>query len=208
MLRESGGDIGPGSETLIAAHRMTAFGEYADDDSASTLKQRDYKDATDLVVQVDGSEQAATLRGFGHGWQGQHNSTNAVVCFEPRYARNGRGAPDSIVPPLKAQSGQTGKGDAAPMVAFAQNTRDEVRLINGDGAIAGALAAQPGMKQQTYVTGTAVRRLTPVECERLQGFPDGWTAGFADSVRYRMLGNAVCVPVAEWIGHRIVACPW
>jgi len=50
----------------------------------------------------------------------------------------------------------------------------------------------------------AVRRLTPLECERLQGFPDGWTEGFSDSVRYRMLGNAVCARVAEWIGHRLV----
>jgi DNA (cytosine-5)-methyltransferase 1 len=50
-----------------------------------------------------------------------------------------------------------------------------------------------------------VRRLTPTECERLQGFPDGWTAinGMSDSARYRMLGNAVCVPVAKWIGQRI-----
>lgn len=71
-----------------------------------------------------------------------------------------------------------------------------------------------------------VRRLTPLECERLQGFPDGWTEYGAtyddpvrmrgprevwrltrmkDSYRYRMMGNAVCVPVAEWLGHRIVA---
>lgn len=49
-----------------------------------------------------------------------------------------------------------------------------------------------------------VRRLTPTECERLQGFPDGWTAGQPDSTRYRQLGNAVSVPVAEWIGRRIV----
>jgi DNA (cytosine-5)-methyltransferase 1 len=51
----------------------------------------------------------------------------------------------------------------------------------------------------------AVRRLTPLECERLQGFPDGWTGGQSDSARYRELGNAVCVPVARWIGSRIVA---
>lgn len=49
-----------------------------------------------------------------------------------------------------------------------------------------------------------VRRLMPIECERLQGFPDNWTAGFSDSARYRMLGNAVSVPVIEWIGRRIV----
>lgn len=48
-----------------------------------------------------------------------------------------------------------------------------------------------------------VRRLMPIEAERLQGFPDGWTAGQSDSARYRMLGNAVAVPVAEWIGRRL-----
>jgi len=49
-----------------------------------------------------------------------------------------------------------------------------------------------------------VRRLMPIECERLQGFPDGWTDGQSDSARYRQLGNAVAVPAAEWIGKRIV----
>lgn len=48
-----------------------------------------------------------------------------------------------------------------------------------------------------------VRRLTPVECERLQGFPDGWTAGQSDSARYRQLGNAVAVAVAEWLAMRV-----
>ena len=49
-----------------------------------------------------------------------------------------------------------------------------------------------------------VRRLTPTECERLQGFPDGWTDGQADSARYRQMGNAVAVPVVEWIMRRLV----
>jgi DNA (cytosine-5)-methyltransferase 1 len=58
--------------------------------------------------------------------------------------------------------------------------------------------------QVQWASGSmAVRRLTPTECERLQGFPDGWTAGFSDSTRYRMLGNAVCVCVAEWIARRL-----
>ena len=51
----------------------------------------------------------------------------------------------------------------------------------------------------------AVRRLTTLECERLQGFPDGWTEGQSDTQRYKQLGNAVTVNVAEWIGRRIVA---
>jgi site-specific DNA-cytosine methylase len=47
---------------------------------------------------------------------------------------------------------------------------------------------------------TCVRRLTPVECERLQGFPDDWTAGLADTNRYKQMGNAVTVNVAHYLG--------
>ena len=57
-----------------------------------------------------------------------------------------------------------------------------------------------------------VRRLTPLEAERLQGFPDGWTmptyeianVNTLDSARYHACGNAVSVPVTEWLGHRII----
>ena len=51
---------------------------------------------------------------------------------------------------------------------------------------------------------SVLRYITPVESERLQGFPDGWTAGQSDSARYKQMGNAVTVNVAEWIGRRIV----
>ena len=77
--------------------------------------------------------------------------------------------------PLKAQSGQTGKGDAAPLT----------------------------------MTESAVRRLTPRECERLQGFPDDFTLvpyrgkPAADGNRYKALGNSMAVPVMRWIGERI-----
>ena len=49
-----------------------------------------------------------------------------------------------------------------------------------------------------------VRRLTPLEWERLQGFPDEYTSGFADATRFRTLGNAVAVPVVAWIAQRLV----
>lgn len=48
-------------------------------------------------------------------------------------------------------------------------------------------------------TQSQVRRLTPLECERLQGFPDGWTDSQSDTNRYKQMGNAVAVPVVEWI---------
>ena len=61
---------------------------------------------------------------------------------------------------------------------------------------------------QTAGTGPPqlIRRLTPLECERLQGFPDGWTAlpGASDSARYRALGNSVAIPCVEFIMYGIV----
>ncbi|MCW0979391.1 DNA cytosine methyltransferase [Agrobacterium sp. BT-220-3] len=102
-------------------------------------------------------------------------------------------------------------GAHPPAVAFAQNTRDEVRLFGGDGQVVGALAAEPGMKQQSYVAQDwAVRRLTPIECERLQGFPDNFTNvpwgkkdTSPDGPRYKALGNSMAVNCMRWIGRRI-----
>lgn len=164
------------------------------------------------------------------------------------------------------------KTDHNPTVAFASNQHDEVRELE----VAGALAAQPGIKQQTYIcradgqtnamtsvdmaptltshakkdppliypaedsigedaliqrdmsatlsthntqtliTGgrekrsLTVRRLTPRECERLQGFPDDYTdipyrnkEHAPDGPRYKALGNSMAVPVMRWIGERI-----
>ena len=51
---------------------------------------------------------------------------------------------------------------------------------------------------------TTIRRITPIECERLQGFPDDWTKGHSDSQRYKQMGNAVTVPVAQWIIRRLL----
>ena len=59
-------------------------------------------------------------------------------------------------------------------------------------------------KMGTVIESSVVRRLTPVECERLQGFPDGWTEGQSDSTRYKQMGNAVAVPVVNWIIEGIV----
>ncbi|TPM39601.1 DNA (cytosine-5-)-methyltransferase [Mesorhizobium sp. B2-3-4] len=120
---------------------------------------------------------------------------------EPKWAED---LSPTLTIPSKSGGGQP------TAVAFAQNSRDEVRLQDGDGQIVGALAAEPGMKQTTYVQqGWAVRRLMPVECERLQGFPDGYTdvpyrgKPAADGPRYKALGNSWAVNVARWVGRRI-----
>ena len=67
--------------------------------------------------------------------------------------------------------------------------------------------------QSVFEASMAVRRLTPLECERLQGFPDGWTLipwrkGMAkDGSRYKVLGNSMAVNVMRWIGERIAFTP-
>ena len=61
--------------------------------------------------------------------------------------------------------------------------------------------------QQAEACAHLIRRLTPLECERLQGFPDGWTdvPGASDSARYKALGNSVAIPCVEFIMSRIPA---
>ena len=98
-------------------------------------------------------------------------------------------------------------------VAFAANQRGEVRLQGGDGDVTGAVSAsQSGKQVNGVVCGYEVRRLTPRECERLQGLPDDWTLvpyrgksadECPDGPRYKAIGNSMAVPVMRWIGERI-----
>ena len=76
--------------------------------------------------------------------------------------------------------------------------RDVAATLNGFDLGSGSRAVELVMKP-------GVRRLTPLECERLQGFPDNWTEGQSDSQRYRQVGNAVAVPVFEWVARRLAA---
>ena len=213
------------------------------------------------------SETASGLRDMSAGSGSKEATVIAIPILEPS-ARTGVSTGDVRCSDGIGQPGdpmftlQRGKQHG---VAFAQNTRDEIRMFNGDGQIVGALGAEPGAKQQCYVAtaetshclnaggmgridcetetlvaftqngsgdvlstavapsmGTnqnatgrntpkvhgsfGVRRLTPRECERLQGCPDDYTAldKAADGPRYKALGNSMAVPVVRWIGLRIV----
>jgi len=96
------------------------------------------------------------------------------------------------------------EGDASPTITNA--------FVPGVATIVGTLQARDykGLNHEGARDGKAiigessqVRRLTPTECERLQGFPDGWTEGQADSHRYKQMGNAVAVPVVQWLIDRV-----
>lgn len=78
-----------------------------------------------------------------------------------------------------------------------------------DDEVCGTLSVHTAKDQPVVSTGYIVRRLTPTECERLQGFPDGWTdvefkrKKAPDGRRYKAIGNSMAVPVMRWIGERI-----
>jgi DNA (cytosine-5)-methyltransferase 1 len=94
-------------------------------------------------------------------------------------------------------------------VAFMENQRSELRVSEIANLTVGG--GKPGQGYPAALQGSAVRRLTPRECERLQGFPDDYTAvpyrgkPAADGPRYKALGNSMAVPVMRWIGERIAA---
>ena len=98
---------------------------------------------------------------------------------------------------------EDGTGRGTPIIAFSHTAGIDCQPSEDV-----TPTVMSGHDRMPSVAGHAVvRRLTPVEVERLQGFPDGWTdvAGQADSHRYRQMGNAVTVNTVEWIAHRIAA---
>jgi len=116
---------------------------------------------------------------------------------------------DGIVPTVISRYG-TGGGNV-PAIAYSfdalssnsmksSNPNSGCREVEISRTI-DTMALNPSANQGgiAVASETTVRRLTPTECERLQGFPDGWTEGQADSNRYKQMGNAVAVPVVEWI---------
>jgi DNA (cytosine-5)-methyltransferase 1 len=189
------GDV---SYCLAASAQQSLDAETETETETETLIAFDCKGTQ---VQTDVSGSAPTLRSMGHAGSHQNGGGQLAVA----HALKGEG--------FDASEDGTGRGTPIVPVAFAQNTRDEVRLLGGDGGISGALAADPGMKQTTYLAEAwAVRRLTPTECERLMGFPDGWTqiawrgkapADCPDGPRYKALGNSWGVNCGEYIFDRI-----
>lgn len=93
---------------------------------------------------------------------------------------------------------------------YADNACQEGRLISVARCLT-SRAERYDFETETLIPLHGVRRITPLEAERLQGFPDGWTdipwrgRPAPDRLRYRALGNAMCVPVMRWLGERIAS---
>ena len=104
-----------------------------------------------------------------------------------------------VVPTLNAFD--NGDTRATTLILFEDNRRDGIRLYEKSPTLQGFMGT--GGNNMPMVCDKTVRRLTPVECERLQGFPDNWTNVGSDLQRYKQMGNAVTVNVIEWIGKQL-----
>lgn len=103
---------------------------------------------------------------------------------------------------LKARDYSSWRGNFLTQINSAKSQGYRVYDTN----LACTLASQAGgmgAKTGLYNVDSRVRRLTPIECERLQGFPDNWTVGHSDTQRYKMLGNAVTVSVVKSIATKL-----
>ncbi len=204
---------------------MTDDETWVDGDHANTLNRFDVGDTRTTHVVVN---TASTLTGgSGSGTRGWNVSAekaaggHLIAETFSVYPEGGNGADDNSAP-------------AGYLIPFAQNQREEVRdlgdqsgALTGQGTHQQTFLAQvaptltqynldsrsPQSEEQQRIVGAvheatmSVRRLTPVECERLMGLPDGWTAPEGvkapDSKRYAACGDAIVTTVAFWIADRI-----
>ena len=166
---------------------------------------------------VHGTQDPDSSHELAHTLGRNQGQENACISFS--YKDHGADAAIELAPTLRAGNHKDShaNGGQPPAVAFAENSQNVIRLQNGDGSITGPLSTgggKPGQGYAAIATGAQVRRLTPRECERLQGFPDNHTliswrgkdaTDCPDGPRYRAIGNSMAVPVMRWIGERIAA---
>lgn len=119
-----------------------------------------------------------------------------IIQKSPDYRKNGQPRKfEKISPTLRANM-----GDNHPMIL----QRARGKNTGGVHAISPTLSANSFQDNNHLVEENTIRRLTPVECERLQGFPDGWTDRVSDTQRYKTLGNAVTVNVIRDICQKLL----
>ncbi|WP_250326629.1 phage N-6-adenine-methyltransferase [Morganella morganii] len=203
---------------IAGAFRMAAFGEYVDDETASTVKARDYKDATDLaVMSVHGTQDPDVNHELAHTLGRNHGQENACIAFSCK--DYGADVTENLSPTLRAgNSSNSNQNSGQPPAICIQGAvvgRNDNAGPQGKGFQEDLAYTQNARAEADVVQcGMQVRRLTPVECERLQGFPDNHTriswrgkdaADCPDGPRYRAIGNSMAVPVMRWIGERILA---
>jgi len=246
-LRSEGGDLGGGSETLaVKTYDPQAIGNIVESDVSGTITRNTGSSGETqtpaLIAQgvdvyngeVTGDTAATVTSATGIanasgpkvvGWNGDvtpKSSEDVSVTLRSQQGGEGvgvatfdaRGNGDGDTSCTLTGDHQSRVTDYTSLALQQDNPQMNATLDIVDGETVEGMCEMRG--------ATMVRRLTPMECERLQGFEDGWTSKRCilelegnewkptgkveeqkDGPRYRQMGNAVSVPVAEYLGHRM-----
>ena len=193
------GGGGHGTDFDLDGGLIPSTGDVSHCLNAGGMGRQDYE--TETVI-----AHALRADGFDASEDGTGRGTPLVPCFglstqqEPKYGID--------VSPTLALPSKSGGGQVTA-VAFDMRGRDGGSQFEGPHYTANIRAASGGSSKSYVAESWAVRRLMPIECERLQGFPDGYTdipyrgKAAADGPRYKALGNSMAVNVMRWIGRRI-----
>ena len=200
-----------------------ANGAASERSGSATCAASDDNGSNQVVVeafQCQGSNvcEAGTLRQGNGGLTG--GVPFAVVPLDMRQASRGETMTNNRKPGTSGGAPGTGIGEVGepspsladshtPAVAFQERGRTDGRNLETQTDLAYSLNAPQGggrRHENNILAGTGVRRLTPVECLRLQGFEDTWLdldPPLSDSAKYRMCGNAVTLNVGRWLARRM-----
>ena len=210
-------DIEKSVGSNIETFNRQSHSQFGIDPLASTVKARDHKQFTDLVV-YETHPADSRVREMG----------DVCQTVTSRWGTGGGNVPIALQDISGRDKAQNGRGwnDEGLMYTLDAAATQGVAYSIREDAIAGNFSATPlevtpalqalrpsvqSHHAQTFIAQQmAVRRLTPVECERLQGFPDNYSnipwrgkPESPDSLRYKAMGNSMAVPCMKWIGERV-----
>jgi DNA (cytosine-5)-methyltransferase 1 len=203
------GSLGDGSSAKVlfeskGLQRYIAKGQEAGQDPAAYAVRLAQTSSNGWGVR---EEETGTLDNTGGGAI-VASTINASLGHHGRSSPRGDGGDNLVVGKSLSSRNQRIDYETETLLPMAFTASEQSNAFAWEKPYTPALDAQvpndTSNIQKGVRTVQGVRRLTPTECERLQGFPDGWTGGFADSTRYKMLGNAVTVSVIRWLGKRIM----
>lgn len=199
---------GRGTPLVVSAYRTNAAGQ-VDDQGEICSALTSFTDQTSQFLAfsckdhaADAGEVSPPLRAMGHDASHANAGGQVAICFDTTQvtSKTNRSNPQEGEP-----CHTLAKGAQPPAIVFnLRGCEDGAQAEVSDVARA-SLRAASGGSSRSYVASSAVRRLTPMECERLQGFQDSWTAipRAADGPRYKALGNSMAVPCLVWIAKQI-----
>ena len=160
------------------------------------------------------AETARTLDALNCGYPACNQGGMAVVAFEPGImSRDGGHYYEDVCGTIRANMGD----NQASVMTLASQSYSEIKESDVGAALKAAGGVYGGGSENYAMQKQTVRRLTPLECERLQGFPDGWTDigewidskgkkhDSSDSARYKALGNSIALPFWRFLCKRISA---